>query len=145
MSAFKSRPTVDAPSAASATPHSDNHDLWFNRHNAKIMINGNDGGANVSQDGGGTWSAQTQPTAQFYRVALDNDFPYNIYGAQQDNTTVRIASRTTEGAIDERAWWDVGGGESGWIAPLPSDPNVVFAGSYGGLITRYDHRTGQLR
>lgn len=127
------------------TPHGDNHDLWIAPDEPSRMIESNDGGANVTLNGGKSWTPQTQPTAQFYRVALDNDFPYNIYGAQQDNTTVRIASRTTEGSIDERAWWDVGGGESGWIAPLPSDPNVVFAGSYGGLITRYDHRTGQLR
>jgi hypothetical protein len=76
---------------------------------------------------------------------VDHDFPYNIYGAQQDNSTVRIASRTTGGGIDTRAWWDVGGGESGWIAPHPKNSNIVFAGSYGGLITRYDHRTGQVR
>ena len=88
---------------------------------------------------------QDQPTAQFYRVALDNDFPYHIYGAQQDNSTVRIASRTTEGGIGTSDWYDVGGGESGWIAPSPKDSEIVFAGSYGGLITRYDHRTGQLR
>jgi photosystem II stability/assembly factor-like uncharacterized protein len=127
------------------TPHGDNHDLWISSEDPQRMIESNDGGANVSQNGGRSWTPQTQPTAQFYRVALDNDFPYNIYGAQQDNSTVRIASRTTEGSIDERAWFEVGGGESGWIAPLPTDPNIVFAGSYGGLVTRYDHHTGQLR
>ncbi len=127
-------------------PHGDNHDMWIAPDNPERFIESNDGGANVTQNGGKSWTPSTnQPTAQFYRVALDSDFPYNVYGAQQDNSTVRIASRTTEGAIDERAWFDVGGGESGWIAPLPSDPNIVFAGSYGGLITRYDHRTGQLR
>jgi len=76
---------------------------------------------------------------------VDNDFPYNVYGAQQDNTTVRIASRTTSGGIGTQHWWPVGGGESGWIAPHPKDTNIVFAGSYGGLLTRYDHRTGQSR
>jgi hypothetical protein len=106
------------------------------------MIESNDGGANVSFNGGRSWSEQDQATAQFYRVAVDNDFPYNIYGAQQDNSTVRIASRNTEGGIDVRDWWDVGGGESGWIAPSPKDSNIVFAGSYDGLITRYDHHTG---
>ncbi|MBI3472704.1 MAG: glycosyl hydrolase, partial [Candidatus Solibacter usitatus] len=126
-------------------PHGDHHDLWIDPRNPRRMINGNDGGANVSSNGGRTWSAQDQPTAQFYRVALDQDFPYNIYGAQQDNSTVRIASRTTSGSIAIRDWYDVGGGESGWIAPHPRDSNVVFAGSYGGYLTRHDHRTGQLR
>jgi photosystem II stability/assembly factor-like uncharacterized protein len=128
-----------------AVPHGDNHDLWIAPNDAARMINGNDGGANVSFNSGRTWSEQDQATAQFYRVALDNQFPYNIYGAQQDNSTVRIASRTTDFGITERDWWDVGGGESGWIAPSPKDSNIVFAGSYGGLLTRYDHRTGQLR
>jgi len=109
------------------------------------MINGNDGGANASTDGGRNWTEQDQATAQFYRVAVDNDFPYNIYGAQQDNSTVRIASRTNDFAITERDWWNVGGGESGWIAPHPDDSNIVFAGSYGGFLTRYDHRTKQQR
>src|SRR5213594_4877966 len=109
------------------------------------MIESNDGGANVSFNGGKSWSEQDQPTAQFYRVALDNDFPYHIYGAQQDNSTVRIASRTTDNGISTNDWFDVGGGESGWIAPSPKDSEIVFAGSYDGLITRYDHHTGQLR
>ena len=126
-------------------PHGDNHDLWIAPNDATRMINSNDGGANVSFNGGRTWTEQDQATAQFYRVALDNDFPYNIYGAQQDNSTVRIASRTNDFGITERDWWDVGGGESGWIAPSPKDSNIVYAGSYGGLITRYDHRTGQQR
>jgi len=126
-------------------PHGDNHDLWIAPEDPNRMIQSNDGGANVSFNGGRSWTEQDQPTAQFYRVALDNDFPYNVYGAQQDNSTVRIASRSNEGGITERDWWDVGGGESGWIAPSPKDSNIVFAGSYGGLTTRYDHRTGQLR
>jgi hypothetical protein len=126
-------------------PHGDNHDLWIAPNDPLRMINSNDGGANVSVNGGRTWTEQDQPTAQFYRVAVDNDFPYHIYGAQQDNSTVKIASRTTEGGIDFTNWYDVGGGESGWIAPSPKDSNIVFAGSYGGLITRYDHHTGQQR
>ncbi|MGQ0763725.1 MAG: WD40/YVTN/BNR-like repeat-containing protein [Acidobacteriota bacterium] len=126
-------------------PHGDNHDLWIAPDDPNRMINSNDGGANVSFNGGRSWTEQDQATAQFYRVTTDNDFPYNIYGAQQDNSTIRIASRTTEGGITEKDWWDVGGGESGWIAPSPKDSNIVFAGSYGGLLTRYDHRTRQER
>jgi photosystem II stability/assembly factor-like uncharacterized protein len=128
-----------------SVPHGDNHDLWIAPNDAARMINSNDGGANVSFNAGRTWTEQDQPTAQFYRVALDEDFPYHIYGAQQDNSTVRIASRTTDFGIDRADWFDVGGGESGWIAPSPKDSLVVFAGSYGGLITRYDHRNRQLR
>jgi photosystem II stability/assembly factor-like uncharacterized protein len=124
-----------------AVPHGDNHDLWISPKDPNNMINSNDGGANVSFDGGRSWTDQRQPTAQFYRVTVDNEFPYNIYGAQQDNTTVRIASD----ASSDRDWYPVGGGESGWIAPHPKDVNVVFAGSYGGYLTRYDHRTGQSR
>jgi photosystem II stability/assembly factor-like uncharacterized protein len=128
------------------TPHGDNHDLWIAPNDPQRMIEGNDGGANITYDGGRTWSSiMNQPTAQFYRVALDNDFPYNIYGAQQDNTTVRTATRTAGGGIAERDWYDVGGGESGWIAPDPRDSEIVYAGSYDGLITRQDHRTGQSR
>jgi photosystem II stability/assembly factor-like uncharacterized protein len=126
-------------------PHGDNHDLWLAPNDAQRMIEANDGGANVSFNGGRTWTEQDQPTAQFYRVALDEDFPYHIYGAQQDNSTVAISSRTEDFGIGADAWHDVGGGESGWIAPSPKDSNIVFAGSYGGYLTRYDHRTKQLR
>lgn len=127
------------------TPHSDNHDLWIDPADNSRMINGDDGGASVSTDGGRTWTSQDQPTAQFYRVALDREFPYNIYGAQQDNSTVRIPSRSPDVYITREHWWPVGGGESGWIAPSPKDSNIVFAGSYGGYLTRYDHRTRQTR
>jgi photosystem II stability/assembly factor-like uncharacterized protein len=127
-------------------PHGDNHYMWIAPNDSNRMIEGNDGGANVSTNGGRTWSPQDQqPTAQFYRVALDNDFPYHAYGAQQDNSTVRIATRSDDGSIGVRDWYDVGGGESGWLAPDPKDSQVVYAGSYDGLLTRYDHRTGQLR
>lgn len=126
-------------------PHGDNHDLWIAPNDPNRMIESNDGGANVSANGGRTWTEQDQPTAQFYRVVLDNDFPYNVYGAQQDNSTIKIRSRTEDFGIGEESWHDVGGGESGWIAPKPTDSNVVFAGSYGGYLTRYDHRTKQLR
>jgi len=126
--------------------HGDCHDLWIAPGDPMRMILGDDGGAEVTFNGGGSFSSiDNQPTAQFYRVALDNDFPYHIYGAQQDNSTVRIPSRTTEGGIDRTDWYDVGGGESGWIAPSPKDSQIVYAGSYGGLITRQDHRTGQQR
>ncbi len=127
-------------------PHGDNHDLWISPNDPARMIESNDGGATVTQNGGKTWTEEDrQPTAQFYRVAVDNDFPYHIYGAQQDNTTVKIASRTAGAGIGRGDWYSVGGGESGWVAPYPKDSEIVFAGSYGGLITRYDHRTEQLR
>ncbi len=127
-------------------PHGDNHDLWLDPDDPDRMIESNDGGANVSFNGGRTWSSiMNQPTAQFYRVVTDDRFPYWIYGAQQDNSTVAIASRGRGRGIDTGDWYPVGGGESGWIAPKPGNPEVVFAGSYGGNITRYDHRTGQSR
>lgn len=125
--------------------HGDCHDLWIAPTDPLRMILGDDGGGEVSLNGGKTWTEEDQPTAQFYRVALDQDFPYNIYGAQQDNSTVRIPSRTMDAGIDQTHWFDVGGGESGWIAPSPKDSNIVFAGSYGGLLTRRDRRTGQER
>jgi photosystem II stability/assembly factor-like uncharacterized protein len=124
-------------------PHGDNHALWIDPTNPRRLINGNDGGATVSTDNGDTWtSVYNQPTAQFYHVTTDNRFPYYIYGAQQDNSTVAIASASPEGAIDRSDWYAVGGGESGYIAPDPVDPEIVYAGSYGGDISRYDHRTG---
>jgi photosystem II stability/assembly factor-like uncharacterized protein len=127
-------------------PHGDNHDLWIDPEDPKRMINSNDGGANVSYNGGSSWTAQdNQPTAQFYHVTTDNHFPYRVYGAQQDNSTVRIASRTTESGIDRPDWHPVGGGESGHVAPRHDNPNIVYAGSYGGLITRWDYRTNQTR
>ncbi len=128
------------------TPHSDNHDLWIDPADPKRMIEGNDGGANVSQDGGKTWSSQAnQPTAQFYRVTVDDAEPYRIYGAQQDNSTVRIRSQGFGRGIDEGDWEPTAGGESGWIAPRPKDPEIVFGGSYGGYLARLDHRTGLRR
>ncbi len=125
-------------------PHGDNHGLWIDPQNPKRMINGNDGGATVSTNGGESWtSIYNQPTAQFYHVTADNRVPYYIYGAQQDNSTVAIASASPDGSIDRSDWYDVGGGESGYIAPDPTDPMIVYAGSYGGEITRQDHRTHQ--
>ena len=127
-------------------PHGDRHALWIAPNDPERMIEGDDGGATVTTNGGKTWSTEdNQPTAQFYRVALDNDYPYHIYGAQQDNTTVRIASRSDSGGIGERDWYAVGGGESGWVAPDPRNSQIVYAGSYDGYLTRYDHSTGQYR
>ncbi len=127
-------------------PHGDNHDLWIAPEDPQRMIEGNDGGANVSYDAGATWSSiYNQPTSQFYHVITDDRVPYHVYGAQQDNSTVAIASRTSGPGIDVTDWYDVGGCESGYIAPKPKDPNVVYAGCYGGYISRYDHRTGEVR
>ncbi|MGD0736675.1 MAG: hypothetical protein ABR976_16210 [Terracidiphilus sp.] len=126
--------------------HGDNHDLWIAPEDPNRFIESSDGGAQITFDGGKSWSTEdNQPTGQFYRVAVDNDFPYHIYGAQQDNSTVAILSRSNDGAIGERDWHDVGGGESGWIAPDPLDSNFVYAGSYDGLLTRLDTKAGTMR
>jgi photosystem II stability/assembly factor-like uncharacterized protein len=128
------------------TGHGDNHDLWIANDDPQRMIESNDGGANITFDGGKSFSTvMNQPTGQFYRVAVDQDFPYHIYGAQQDSSTVEIASRGNSGAITEADWHEVGGGESGWIAPDPANSQFVYAGSYDGLLTRYDDKTGALR
>src|SRR5229473_1871338 len=125
-------------------PHGDNHGLWIDPTNPKRLINGNDGGATISTDGAQSWtSVFNQPSSLFYHATTENRFPYYIYGAQQDNSTVGIASASPDGAIDRPDWHDVGGGESGYIAPDPTDPEIVYAGSYGGEITRYDHHTGE--
>ncbi len=128
------------------TPHGDNHDLWIAPEDPQRMIESNDGGANVSLDGGETWSSiENQPTAQFYHVVADDRFPYWLYGAQQDNTTVAIPSRTNHGGIERTDWYPVGGCESGFVAPKPGEPDVIYAGCYDGVITRLDRRTGQER
>ena len=125
-------------------PHGDNHALWIDPTNPKRMINGNDGGATISLNAGESWSTiYNQPTAQFYHVATDTRTPYFVYGAQQDNSTVAIASASPSGSIDRSDWYPVGGGESGYVAPDPNNPMIVYAGSYGGEITRYDHHTQQ--
>jgi len=124
-----------------STPHGDNHGLWIDPTNPKRLINSNDGGADISIDGGLHWTSQdNQPTAQFYHVIVDNQFPYHIYGSQQDNTSVGIASATNHFGIDRTDWDPVGGGESGYIAPNPADPNLVYAGSYGGSITEFNQK-----
>jgi len=125
-------------------PHGDHHGLWIDPTDPRRMINGNDGGATVSVDGGKTWSTQyNQPTAQFYHVAADNQFLYYVYGAQQDNSTVAIASRADDGYIGRQNWYEVGGGESGYVVPDPRDANIVYAGSGEGVLTRWDKQTQQ--
>jgi photosystem II stability/assembly factor-like uncharacterized protein len=124
-------------------PHGDNHGLWIDPGDPNRMIESNDGGANVSTNAGASWTTQAnQPTAQFYHAITDNRFPYWVYGAQQDNSSVGIAS-AARGGIGRPSWYPVGGGESGYIAPDPRDPEIVYAGSYGGEITRYNHHTGE--
>jgi|KBSSwiStaDraftv2_1062776.scaffolds.fasta_scaffold02420_2 photosystem II stability/assembly factor-like uncharacterized protein len=129
-----------------SVPHGDNHDLWIDPDDSSRMILGNDGGATITMNGGKTWSTQdNQPTAQFYRVTTDNQFPYWVYGSQQDNSNVCIPSAVPGDSIDAKDWHPAGGGESGWMAVDPKDPDIVYAGEYGGQITRYDHRTKQVR
>ena len=127
-------------------PHGDNHGLWIDPKNTKRMIASDDGGVTVTLDGGKSWTREdNQPTAQFYHVITDTRTPYYVYGAQQDNSTVAIASRSDDGAIGRDNWYMVGGGEAGYIAPDPTDPNIVYAGDYQGNITRFDRRTNQVK
>jgi len=130
-----------------STPHGDNHDLWIAPSDPMRMIESNDGGANVSVDGGASWTDQDmQPTSQMYRVSVDTAFPYRLLGGQQDNSAVRIRSRSLSGgSIGVRDWEPTAGGESGHIVAHPSDPDIVFGGSYGGYLTMRNHRTGQRR
>jgi photosystem II stability/assembly factor-like uncharacterized protein len=128
------------------TPHGDNHALWIAPDEPARMVEGNDGGANVSFSGGASWTGQdNQPTAQFYHVTTTSHFPYRICGAQQDNSTVCIASRSDGNAITRADWYPVAGCESGYIAVRKDDPDIVFAGCYGGYLGRWDRRTGQER
>jgi photosystem II stability/assembly factor-like uncharacterized protein len=129
------------------TPHADNHDLWIDPNDPQRMIQANDGGANVTFDGGLTWSTQAnQPTAQMYRVSTDNAFPFRLLGGQQDNSTVRIRSRSARGSvIGPRDWEPTAGGESGHVVAHPENPDIVYGGSYGGYLVRLDHRTGEAR
>lgn len=127
-------------------PHGDHHDLWIAPENPKRMIIGDDGGAQVTYDGGETWSTyHNQPTSQFYRVTTDNAFPYRIYAAQQDNSTVRIPHRTEGFSIDDDDWESTAGGESAHIAIDPKDNDIVYGGSYDGFLTRYNHKTNTVR
>lgn len=127
-------------------PHGDHHDLWIAPENPDRMIIGDDGGAQVTYDGGETWSTyHNQPTSQFYRVTTDNAFPYRIYVAQQDNSTIRIPHRTDGYAITEDDWESTAGGESAHIAVDPEDNDIVYGGSYDGFLTRVNHKTGTVR
>ena len=127
-------------------PHGDTHLLWIDPKNHERMIHANDGGGTVSYDGGASWSSiMNQPTSQFYHVATDNQFPYRVYGAQQDNSTVSIASRSDNGAITRTDWFPVGGGESAYIAVDPTDPDVTYGGGYMGEIWRHDRKTNNQR
>jgi photosystem II stability/assembly factor-like uncharacterized protein len=134
------------------TPHGDNHDLWIDPKNPRRMIQGNDGGATVSLNGGESWSSiYNQPTAQFYHVAVDNQYPYRVYGTQQDNTSVSVPSMSDNRAIPWADCYLAGTGESGHIAVHPEDPNLVYVGAIGSspgggnCLQRYDHRTKQIR
>ncbi|HMQ50111.1 MAG TPA: glycosyl hydrolase [Saprospiraceae bacterium] len=123
-------------------PHGDHHDLWIAPEDPERLIIGDDGGAQISFDGGENWSTyHNQPTAQFYRLTTDNHFPYRIYAAQQDNSTVRILHRTDHGSISERDWEETAGGESAHIAVDPTNNDIVYGGSYGGYLTRINHAT----
>ena len=134
------------------TPHGDNHDLWIDPANPKRMIEGNDGGACVSFNGGATWSSiYNQKTAQFYRIDVDNQYPYRVYGTQQDNTSISVPSASEWGSITLGDCTYPGTGESGFIVVHPEDPNIVYCGAVGsspggaGALQRYDHRTRQIR
>jgi photosystem II stability/assembly factor-like uncharacterized protein len=127
-------------------PHGDHHDLWIAPEDPNRMIIGDDGGAQVTYDGGETWSTyHNQPTSQFYRVTTDNHFPYRIYAAQQDNSTVRIPHRTDGRSITEDDWESTAGGESAHIAVDPEDNDIVYGGSYDGYLTRVNHKRGTVR
>ena len=132
------------------TPHGDNHDLWIDPVNNQRMVQGNDGGGNVSFNGGLSWtSVYNQPTAQFYRMDIDNQYPYRLYATQQDNTSISVPSSTEWGAITIGDCTYPGSGESGFIAVHPDDANIVYVGAVGsspggsGALQRYDHRTRQ--
>ncbi|MBC7894726.1 MAG: glycosyl hydrolase [Cytophagaceae bacterium] len=125
-------------------PHGDNHDLWIAPNDPLRMVEANDGGATVTTNGGRTWTDVEFPTAQWYHVDLTNEYPYKICGAQQDNSTLCGPSRKA-GGVQLSDWVESGGGESGYVTPHPTKPWIIFAGSYGGLLTRRDQRTGFTR
>ena len=128
------------------TPHGDHHDLWIDPAEGNRMIVADDGGAQISFDGGDNWSTyMNQPTAQFYRVSTDNHFPYRILGAQQDNSTVRILSRSAGGQITQDDWQPTAGAESGYVVADPLNPDIVYGGNYSGYLSRFDHKTGENR
>jgi photosystem II stability/assembly factor-like uncharacterized protein len=132
--------------SSARAPHGDHHDLWIAPEDPNRMIMGDDGGAQITYDGGETWSTyHNQPTAQYYRVATDDSFPYRIYVAQQDNGTIRIPHRTTGRSISDSDWEETAGGESAHIAVDPKNNDIVYGGSYGGFLTRYNHKTKSQR
>ncbi|HLG63519.1 MAG TPA: hypothetical protein VKY19_16385 [Ktedonosporobacter sp.] len=140
--------SIDGGRTFSEVPvtHADTHALWIDPNNARRMIMGHDGGASISFNGGESWSTPyNQPTTEFYHVTTDNRVPYRVYGAQQDNTTICVPNRSSWAGITQSDWYDIGGGESGYIAVRPDNPNIVYAGNYQGYITRYDHSTRQSR
>ena len=125
------------------TPHGDNHALWINPEDPSNLIEGNDGGANISFDGGRSWSVQSnQPTSEFYRLTVDDQWPYWLYSGQQDNSAMAIPSRTSDGAIDRQALVSPAGCETATVAVDPRDPNITYGGCYGGSINRFDRRFG---
>lgn len=127
-------------------PHGDHHDLWIAPEDNKRMIIADDGGAQVSYDGGDSWSTyMNQPTAQFYRVTTDKSFPYRIYAAQQDNSTIRINHRSSGRYIGETDWESTAGGESAHIAIDPTNNDIVYGGSYDGFLTRVNHNKKSTR
>ena len=128
------------------TPHGDHHDLWIDPEDGRRMIIADDGGAQISFDGGDNFSTYlNQPTAQFYRVSTDNHYPYRILGAQQDNSTVRILSQSDGGQITQDDWQNTAGAESGYVVADPLNPDVVYGGNYSGYLSRLDHKTGENR
>jgi len=126
-------------------PHGDNHDVWIDPQNPKRMVVANDGGVHISHNGGATWFSPLLPIAQFYHVSADARRPYWVAGAMQDLGTAQGPSNSLARNIALSDWHDVGGGEAGWVVSEPDDPNIVYAGEYLGIITRYDYRNGESR
>jgi photosystem II stability/assembly factor-like uncharacterized protein len=126
--------------------HGDNHDIWIDPKDPKRLIGSNDGGVDITVNGGETWFAPRLPISQFYHVAADNRTPYHVSGTMQDlGTAAGPTNSLSQGGIGMADWYNVGGGETGFTAPDPSDPNIVYAGEYGGYISRFDNRTKQVR
>lgn len=125
--------------------HGDTHDIWVNPKNPANYIIGDDGGGEVTFTDGQIFSEQDYPTAQFYHVSVDNDYPYNIYGAQQDNSSVRIASRSRSYGISTNDWYPVAGGEAGYIVADPRNSKITYGGEYDGSLSRHDAETGENR